>query len=218
MSDEFDGRVVVVTGAAGNLGSAVADAFFAAGARVAGVVHDGGAAAAADPRRAIVVADLLDAAATRAAAAAVLARWGRIDVLCNIAGGFAMGPAVHEAPDALWRRMFDLNVMTAVHAVQAVVPAMIAARSGCVVNVAAASSAHGGAGAAAYAVAKNGVARLSESMAAELKPWGVSVHCLMPTILDTPQNRAAMPRADRTAWISLAALSADVVALARSAL
>jgi NAD(P)-dependent dehydrogenase (short-subunit alcohol dehydrogenase family) len=200
MNDDFVDRVAVVTGAAGNLGRAVADAFAAAGARVAGVVRGKGAPAGEGERRLTVHADLLDEASTRAAADAVLARWGRIDILCNIAGGFAMGPPVHETPDDLWRRMFDLNVLTAVHASKAVVPAMIAAGYGRIVNIAAASSMRGLPNMAAYAVAKDAVVRLTESMAAELRPHGIGVTCIMPTVIDTPQNRMAMPTADRSQW------------------
>jgi NAD(P)-dependent dehydrogenase (short-subunit alcohol dehydrogenase family) len=214
MNDDFADRVAVVTGAAGNLGRAVADAFAAAGARVAGVDHGTGTPVGEGERRLTVRADLLDEASTRAAADAVLARWGRIDILCNIAGGFAMGPPVHETPDDLWRRMFDLNVMTAVHASKAVVPAMIAARYGRIANVAAASSVRGEANAAAYAVAKNGVVRLTESMAAELRPHGIGVTCIMPTIIDTPQNRAAMPKADASQWMSPAAIARFVLFVA----
>ena len=214
MTTDFTGRVAMVTGAAGNLGRAVVDAFVAAGARVASVDHGKGAAAESDDRRCTVHADLLDEASTRAAAAAVLARWGRIDILCNIAGGFAMGPPVHETPDDLWRRMFDLNVMTAVHASKAVVPTMIAARYGRIVNVAAASSLRGQANMAAYTVAKNAVVRLTESMAAELRPHGVGVTCLLPTIIDTPQNRAAMPAADASQWTPPGAIAAVLLFLA----
>ena len=215
---KFADRVAVVTGAGGNLGRAVVDAFVAAGAQVAAVEH--GASGAANPpdafdRRLTVHADLLDEASTRAAADAVFERWGRIDVLCNIAGGFAAGTPVHETPDDLWRRMFDLNVMTAVHASKAVIPRMITAGRGNIVNVAAASSVRGQANMAAYGVAKSGVIRLTESMAAELREHGICVACVLPTIIDTPQNRTAMPAADTSQWTPPAAI-ADVVLLLAS--
>src|SRR5262249_28593465 len=184
-----------------------------AGARVAGVDHGTGAPVDEGERRLTVHADLLDEASTRVAVDAVLARWGRIDILCNIAGGFAMGPPVHETPDDLWRRMFDLNVLTAVHASKAVVPAMIAAGYGRIVNVAAASSLRGQAHMAAYVVAKNAIVRITESMAAELRPHGIAVTCIMPTTLDTPQNRAAMPKADPREWTSPADIAKVVVTL-----
>jgi NAD(P)-dependent dehydrogenase (short-subunit alcohol dehydrogenase family) len=213
-------RVAMVTGARGNLGRAAVDAFVAAGSRVATFDRAGGVAdvpAPVDAQRYAVFADLLDAASTRAAVDAAFAHFGRIDVLCNIAGGFAMGPPVHEAPDDLWRRMFDLNVMSVVHACRAVVPRMIAAARGSIVNVAAASSARGQANMAAYAVAKNAVVRVTESMAAELRPHGIGVTCVMPTIIDTPENRAAMPDADFSQWTPPEAIAEVVLFLASDA-
>ena len=205
MSMDFRDKVAVVTGASGNLGRAVTEAFEQAGARVVMVDRRGGGAIgnqgpADAATRFGVAADLTDAASARAAGDAAFARWGRIDVLCNIAGGFTMGPPAHETPDDIWRRMFELNVMTVVHMSAGVVPRMIAAGQGAIVNVAAASSARGQAGMGPYAVAKNGVVRLTESMAAELRPHGIAVTCLMPTIIDTPENRAAMPGADTAGW------------------
>jgi len=218
MSMEFRDKVAVVTGASGNLGRAVIEAFERAGASVVMVDRRGGtgsAGGAADAAtRFGVAADLTDAASARAAGEAAFARWGRIDVLCNIAGGFAMGPPAHETPDDAWRRMFELNVMTVVHMSAGVVPRMIAAGQGAIVNVAAASSVRGQAGMAPYAVAKNGVVRLTESMAAELRPHGIAVTCLMPTIIDTPENRAAMPGADTAGWTPPADLARLVVWLA----
>jgi len=213
----FAGKVALVTGAAGNLGRAVAGAFAAAGAQVALVDHAKGDGGADDAQRFGVVADLRDEASTRAAVDAVFARFGRIDVLCNIAGGFAAGAPVHETSGDLWRRMFQLNVMSIVHTAKAVVPRMIAAGRGNIVNVGAAGSQRGLAGMAAYAVAKNGVARLTESMAAELRDHGICVTCVMPTTLDTPQNRAAMPGADAGLWTPPEALAELVLFLASDA-
>lgn len=220
MTLDITGRVAMVTGARGNLGRAVVEAFLSAGASVVTVDRAKSADDApivVDVRRYAVFADLLDGDSTQRAADAAFAHFGRIDVLCNIAGGFAMGPPVHETPDDLFRRMFDLNVMTAVHASKPVVPAMIAAASGLIVNVAAASSVRGQANMAAYAVAKDGVVRLTESMAAELRPHGIAVTCLLPTIIDTPENRAAMPDADYRGWQKPAELARTILELAPAA-
>jgi len=213
-------KVAIVTGARGNLGSAVVDAFIAAGARVATVDRATSAAdvpRVVDERSYAVYADLLSAESTLAAADAAFAHYGRIDVLCNVAGGFEAGTPVHRTPDDAWRRMFDLNVMTAVHASSAVVPRMIAAGRGSIVNIAAASSLRGQPNMAAYAVAKNAVVRMTESMAAELRAQGISVTCVLPTIIDTPQNRAAMPDADTRQWTPPAAIADVVLFLASDA-
>lgn len=217
---DFDGRVVLVTGAAGNLGRAVAKAFEARGARLALIdrrredLEAAFGARQAAPHL-LAAADLLEQAQVDATAQAALERFGRIDVLCNLAGGFAMGSAVHETSDDLWHSMMDLNAMSVLRTARAVVPAMLAAGSGRIVNVAAASATSGKAGMAAYCAAKSAVIRLTETMAAELRDRCIGVNCVLPSILDTPQNRAAMPEADFARWVTPAAL-ADVIAFLAS--
>ncbi|HEY2818585.1 MAG TPA: SDR family NAD(P)-dependent oxidoreductase [Casimicrobiaceae bacterium] len=220
-SIRFDGKTVLVTGAAGNLGKAVGSAFHDAGANVALVDLDERTLRdvwrADTPRRILLAADLLEESSIAGAAKAAHEKWGAIDVLCNIAGGFAAGPPVHEMPASLWQRMFDLNATSVVHAAKAVVPGMIARKTGNVVNVAAAGSVRGQAGMAAYIAGKNAVVRLTESMAAELRPHGVCVACAMPTIIDTPQNRAAMPDADSSTWTPPSAIAQIILFLASDA-
>jgi len=218
---DFTGKVALITGAAGNLGKAVADAFDAAGARQVLVDIDDGVLkkvyGAGSDRRYAIAANLLDEASTTRAAESALAKFGRIDVLCNIAGGFSAGPPVHQTPATIWQRMFDLNATSVVNTARAVVPAMIAAGAGNIVNVAAAASVRGQPNMAAYAVAKNAVVRLTESMAAELRGHGIAVCCVMPTVIDTPQNRAAMPDADISQWTPPEAIAEVVLFLASDA-
>ena len=140
MSMDFRDKVAVVTGASGNLGRAVTEAFERAGARVVMVDRRGGGGAGGGPAETAsrfgLAADLTDAASARAAGDAAFARWGRIDVLCNIAGGFAMGPPAHDTPDDAWRRMFELNVMTAVHMSAGIVPRTEASDPGRLIRLA----------------------------------------------------------------------------------
>jgi NAD(P)-dependent dehydrogenase (short-subunit alcohol dehydrogenase family) len=200
----FDGKVALVTGAAGNLGRAVGAAFHASGADVVLVDVDARALddayGASGERRLLLAADLIDEASIGAAVQAAREKLGKIDILCNIAGGFTSGPPVHKTPVAMWQRMFDLNTMSVVNTVKAVVPGMVERKTGNIINVAAAASVRGQPNMAAYSIAKNAVVRLTESMAAELRPHGICVCCVMPTIIDTPQNRAAMPDADTSQW------------------
>lgn len=210
--------IVVVTGAAGALGKAVAAAFLGQGACVIAVDLDVAALEKAWAGRldvCTVAVDLTDAVASRAAITGALG--GRTAaVLCNIAGGFDMGPAVHDTGDALWRRMMDLNVGTVVNASAAVVPGMLAARAGKVINVSAASSASGKGAMGAYCAAKSAVSRLTESMAAELREQGINVNAVAPSMLDTLANRSAMPGADTSKWVSLDDLAAVIEFLASS--
>ena len=213
MAAQFQGQRVLITGAAGGLGRVVATRFAAQGARLALLdislealrkVHG------EEPDRLLMAADLGEAAAVHAAVEAAVARLGGIDVLCNIAGGFRMGTPVHETPPETWSLMIGLNAGSVLAMARAVVPKMLAGGGGKIVNVAAMGGVRGGAQMAAYSAAKSAVVRLTESMAAELRDRGINVNCVLPSIIDTPANRAAMPEAEFGKWVAPAAL-ADVI-------
>jgi NAD(P)-dependent dehydrogenase (short-subunit alcohol dehydrogenase family) len=205
---------IFITGAAGALGNAVAKAFDAAGANTILIGRDiarlEAACGAASERRMFAIADLRNAASVAAAARAAAERFGRIDALCNIAGGFAMGTPVHATSDAQWDELFDLNVRSLRNAVAAVVPGMLDGQGGKVVNIASGSARQGLANMGAYCASKDVVIRLTESMSAELRAQGINVNCILPGTIDTPDNRAAMPNADRSKWVAPEAL-ADVI-------
>jgi NAD(P)-dependent dehydrogenase (short-subunit alcohol dehydrogenase family) len=205
---KFHDQVVAVTGANGNLGRALAQAALAQGAKVAllDVAFGADPALPATGMASIHQVNLLDAQSARACFVEI----GRVDVLCNIAGGFAMGDPVHATGDDVWARMFDLNVRTLLNSVRAAVPGMIERGRGKIVNVGATGGLAGHANMAAYSAAKSAVIRITESMAAELKRKGINVNCVLPSIIDTPQNRAAMPKADPSHWVAPADL-ADVI-------
>ncbi len=215
---DFTDNTALITGAAGNLGRALADAFAERGANL--VLLDlrreslEAALGSEGERRLLVPTDLLDPAQVDSAARVALARFNRIDVLCNIAGGFRMGEPVHATSDANWNFLFDLNVRTLVHAVRAVVPHMLAGGGGKIVNVGAFAAQRGAANMGAYLAAKSAVIRLTEAMSAELREKGINVNCVLPTIIDTPQNRAAMPGADPARWVAPADLANVIVFLA----
>jgi NAD(P)-dependent dehydrogenase (short-subunit alcohol dehydrogenase family) len=218
MAADLAGKVVVVTGAAGNLGRAVAAAFARAGAALALLDQDEAALRAAVAAQGaagggalLVAADAMDRAAIAAAAERVARERGRIDALCNLVGGFRMGDPVHATPPEVWRLMIDLNAGTLLNAAAAFVPRMLEAGvGGRVVNVAAAAALRGAAEMGAYSAAKSAVVRLTESMSAELRGRGINVNCVMPTTMDTPQNRAVMPQADPGDWVTTEAV-ADVI-------
>ncbi|MFO1302264.1 MAG: SDR family NAD(P)-dependent oxidoreductase [Burkholderiales bacterium] len=217
----MNASVVVITGASGNLGRALAATFAARDARL--VLIDrrrealDGAFGPEDAQRLHLVADLLDAAAVEAAAQAAVDRFGRVDVLCNIAGGFRMGPPVHETSDADWNFLFDLNARTLLHAARAFVPRMLQGGGGKIVNVGAFSAQKGVANMGAYVASKSAVIRLTESMAAELREKNVNVNCVLPTIIDTPENRKSMPNADPAKWVAPEDLASVIAFLASDA-
>jgi len=201
-----ESRVVMITGAAGNLGRAVAQAFADVGDRLVLVDLRADALAGAfgtdTPAQAMVATNLLDPAQADRAVQTALDRFGRLDVLCNLAGGFRMGEAVHETSDATWNFLFDLNARSLLHAVQAAVPRMLQRGGGKVINVGAFSAQKGAAQMGAYTASKAVVIRLTEAMAAELRERGINVNCVLPTVIDTPENRRAMPGADPAKWVT----------------
>ena len=213
---EFDGKHVLITGAAGALGGAVARRFARDGARLA--LFDRVIAKPPTGSEAGHLAfevDLLQPEAIRAVVDKTLAKFGRIDILCNIAGGFRSGSPVHETSPELWREMIDMNATSVLNMASAVIPAMVRERTGKIVNVAAMSAQSGKAGLGAYIVSKTAVIRLTESMAAELRDKGINVNCVLPSIIDTPANRRDMPKADFSKWVAPEAL-AEVIAFLAS--
>ena len=214
-------RTIVITGAAGNLGMAVAHVFANEGAQL--VLLDRapiGEAALVKlaPAQCLPIAlDLCDAAQVAAAVEQALARFGRIDVLCNLTGGFAMGDAVHDIGDSTWDFLHDMNVRTLRNTSRAVVPQMLRQGGGKIVNVGAYSAQRGLAHMGAYTAAKSEVLRLTEAMAAELRAKNINVNCVLPSILDTPQNRTDMPDADPARWVSPHDLAQVIAFLASDA-
>ena len=223
----FEHQCVIVTGASGNLGAAVARAFVDRGANVVLVdrsrEHMEHAGFTDDARHLISVTDLLDQTQVNAMVQAAVAKFGGIHVLCNIAGGFRMGEAVHETSDANWNFLFDINARTLLHAARAVVPQMLKQPSsasgsrGKIINVGAFGAQKGSAQMGAYAASKASVMRLTESMAAELREKNINVNAVLPTIIDTPQNRKDMPDADPVKWVAPEALADVVMFLASDA-
>jgi NAD(P)-dependent dehydrogenase (short-subunit alcohol dehydrogenase family) len=209
--------VVIVTGAAGNLGRAVAQAFQAKGARVVVVdrapdrLHRLFPDLVDSPDHLLATSvDLTSADAVAAMVEQAVERFGRVDVLVNAAGGFRAGTALHEVPLETWDFLLDLNARTVLIASQAVALHMLERGSGKIVNVSARAGLKGGARMAAYSASKAAVIRLTESMSAELKRKGINVNCVLPGTIDTPQNRAAMPDANHSRWVKPEAL-ADVI-------
>ena len=191
-------RVIAVTGGHGVLGRAVVEAAVAGGLRVAVIDHAVGREA---PEGVLELGgvDLTDSGAAERAMSAVMERFGRLDALLNIAGGFVW-QTVDDAEPA-WDRMFALNVTTALNATRAALPHLKRSDEGRIVNVGANGALKSAAGMGAYAASKSGVHRLTESLAEELKSTPVTVNAVLPTILETEQNRKDMPDADPSTWV-----------------
>jgi NAD(P)-dependent dehydrogenase (short-subunit alcohol dehydrogenase family) len=207
---------VVITGAAGALGRAVAHAFATGGAQLALLDR------APEPKEYLEAAgsqyffigavDLADPAQARRTMDSIAARLGGIDVLVNIAGGFRW-ETIADGKAETWDFMYMINLKTALCATQAALP-HLSSGHGRIINVGAAGAAKAGRGVGAYAASKAGVAKLTEALAEELKDKGINVNAVLPSILDTAPNRADMPDADFSRWVAPAALADVVVFLA----
>lgn len=213
--------VVMITGAGGNLGRAVAQNFARQGASLVLIDLNGDQLAKTQTmvsgaqRVEGFPTDLIDPDSVQETVKKVVEDFDRIDVLANIAGGFSMGPMLHETSDKDWNFMMDLNLRTVFHSCRAVIPQMLEQGGGRIVNVSARAAREGKGTMAPYCVSKAGVITLTESLAAEHKFNRINVNCILPGTIDTPQNRADMPDADHTKWVSPDAL-ADVVSFLAS--
>lgn len=206
---------VVVTGGFGALGRAVAKAFSDQGHKVSRVDF---AAEAPDSNSGgwdFPGVDLSDAEACEKVVAKICAQAGGIDVLVNIAGGFAWETLDDGSLDT-WQRMFTMNVLTAATMSKASLTALQDSAAGRIVCIGAGGAVHADAGLGAYAASKAGVHRLTEALAAELSGSTVTVNAILPSIIDTPANRSAMPDADTSDWVKPQAI-ADVILFLASA-
>jgi NAD(P)-dependent dehydrogenase (short-subunit alcohol dehydrogenase family) len=197
----LSGRKIVITGAFGALGSKVSAAVRAAGANVACIDHSA-TARAPDSLSNCVVIGGVDLSLPDSAAAALQAaakQMGGLDGLVNIAGGFRW-EKVAGGGIATWDQLYNINLRTAVNAVQAALP-LLGNEHGRIVSVGAAGSIKAGTGMGAYAASKAGIAKLTEALADELKDKGITVNAILPSIIDTPVNRADMPDADPARWV-----------------
>lgn len=221
---DFSGRVVIVTGAAGGLGSAVTRAFEMAGAKLVLVDRAADRLPRLFPEMVYspdhflaVSVDLTDPEAVDAMVEETVQRFGRVDVLANIAGGFRSGTPVHDTSFETWDYLLNLNARTVLIVSRTVIPHMLEQESGKIVNVAARAALKGSANMAAYSVSKSAVVRLTESMSAELKRNGINVNCVVPGTIDTPSNREEMPSADFSRWVKPEALADVILFLASDA-
>ena len=214
---EFEGKVVLVTGAAGNLGKAVVARFATKGATMVFADYSEQGMAAIPEEGLTVQVDLTSEDSVQAMVESVVASCGRIDVLANIAGGFTMGPMLHETDARDWEFMMNLNARSVFYTSKAVVPHMLKQGGGSIVSVSARAAKEGKGKMGPYCASKAAVITLTESLAAEHKYNDINVNCILPGTIDTPQNRDDMPDADFSKWVPPEALADVIVFLASDA-
>ena len=211
------GKVILITGAAGNLGRAVATAFAERGASLVLADYSTEGLEAIPESGLKIQVDLTSEASTRAMVAETVKENGQIVVLANIAGGFSMGPMLHETDAADWEFMMNLNARSVFYTSKAVIPHMLEQGGGSIVSVSARAAREGKGKMGPYCASKAAVITLTESMAAEHKHNNINVNCILPGTIDTPQNRNDMPDSDFSKWVPPSALADVIVFLASDA-
>jgi NAD(P)-dependent dehydrogenase (short-subunit alcohol dehydrogenase family) len=214
----------MITGAAGNLGAAVAKAFLELGAKLVLVDRSSDRLAGLYPELVrsndhflAQSVDLTNSGSVEQAVATAVERLGRIDVLVNTAGGYRAGRRLEDLTAEDWDFLFDLNARSVFFACRSVIPVMRSQGAGRIINVASRAALSGEADASIYGASKTVVLRLTESMAAELRDAGITANCVLPGLIDTPANRAGMPNADFSHWVSPESIAGAILFLASDA-
>lgn len=195
-------RVIFVTGAKGGLGTFVTQSFLDQGATVVGASHSISAEDFPSPNFTALCVDLTQSDAVRNAVDSVAQRFGKLDVLVHVLGGFAGGKTVADTDDATWRQMQELNVTAAFYILRAAIPHLRKSSNGRIIAIGslAASEPHPGLG--AYVTSKTALATLVRTVALENKGAGVTANVILPGTMDTPANRKAMPNSDSSKWLN----------------
>ena len=204
MAADFTNKVVVVTGAGGNIGQAVARRFAAAGAKVVLVGRSESEllAAAQELGGMVGVADVTDPASLDVLVKQVEGSYGKIDVLAHTVGGYNAGTPVHESGLDLWDKMMNLNARSVYVSCGRVAKHMVDNKiNGRIIAILAKNAYKGTPNNGAYSASKAAAQRILESMAAELGKLGITVNGIVPSTIDTPQNRAGSPNADYSKWV-----------------
>jgi NAD(P)-dependent dehydrogenase (short-subunit alcohol dehydrogenase family) len=210
-------KTALVTGADGGLGTHVTKALLDAGFLVAGLAPKI-KQSDFDNSRFTALPSRLDSLETaKRSADAVITKFGKIDVLAHLVGGFAGGPSVAETDDTAFRRMFEMNVDSAFHILRAVLPHMQKAGNGRIIGIGSRAAESPGAGVGAYSASKAALVSLIRTVAVENKDSGITANVILPGTIDTPANRKAMPGADTSHWVHPAAIASLIVWLASDA-
>lgn len=196
-----DGKVVIITGASGGLGTVVTKAFLDAGARVIGVDRSAHTRIPSHPSLSHIVVALDDPSAVAGLIAEVVEMYGRIDAVVHLVGGFAGGQPIDETTDETWDQMFAVNVRPAIVLTRAVLPIMRKSGAGSIVAIGSATALAPAANFSAYAASKAALASIIGTVAEENRQYGIRANVVAPNTMDTPANRAAMPDADPAKWV-----------------
>lgn len=213
----MNGKIVLVTGANGGLGSYVTQAFLDAGASVVGVSRKIQQADFSSPNFTAMSAEISNREAAAKLVEQIVTRFGRIDVLAHTIGGFAGGQSVADTDEATFRQMFDLNLNATFYILRAIIPAMRKTGNGRIIAIGSRAALEPGAGVGAYSASKAAMVSLVRTVALENHDVGITANVILPGTMDTPANRKAMPNADFSKWVQPAAVASLITWLAGDA-
>jgi NAD(P)-dependent dehydrogenase (short-subunit alcohol dehydrogenase family) len=210
-------KIAMVTGADGGLGTHVTRALLDAGATVIGVSRKAQPASSDKASYLAVAADLSSAETAKRTVDEIAARFGRVDILAHLVGGFAGGKTIAETDDTTFQRMLDLNLKSAFYVLRAVIPHMRRAGRGSVIAIGSRAAEDPGPGVGAYSASKAALVSLIRTVAIENKDVAITANVLLPGTMDTPTNRQAMPGADTSQWVQPASVASLIAWLASEA-
>lgn len=213
----MNGKIVLVTGANGGLGTYVTKAFLEAGATVVGSSRKIQQSDFNHPNFSAIPAEIKTHAGAGALVEQVVARFGRLDVLAHTVGGFAGGASIADTDDATFQLMFDLNLNATFHLLRAAIPELRKSGSGRIIAIGSRAAMDPGAGVGAYSASKAAMVSLIRTAAAENKDAGITANAILPGTMDTPANRKAMPNADFSKWVQPATVASLMLWLAGDA-
>jgi len=214
MTLDLQNKIALVTGADGGLGIHVTRALLDSGATVIGVSRNAQQSTANGPSFVALAADLSSAETAKTTVDGIAARFGRLDIVAHLVGGFAGGKTIAETDVATFQRMFDMNLNSAFYVLRAVIPHMRRAGSGRIIAIGSRAAEDPGPGVGAYSASKAALVSLIQTAALENKDLAITANVLLPGTMDTPGNRKAMPGADTSKWVQPASIASLIAWLA----
>jgi NAD(P)-dependent dehydrogenase (short-subunit alcohol dehydrogenase family) len=217
VNNPLQNKVALVTGANGGLGTHVTQALLDSGATVAGVSVKSRQADFEHSAFMAFPADISNPETAKKTVDDIAARFGRIDILAHLVGGFAGGKTVAETDDATWKQMLNVNLHSAFYILRAVIPHMRRIASGRIIAIGSRVTEEPARDIAAYSASKAALVSLIQTVALENKDFAITANVLLPGTMDTPGNRRAMPKADPSKWVQPASVASLIVWLAGDA-
>lgn len=211
------GKVVLITGANGGLGTPVTQALLDAGATVAGLSRKIEQSEFNSPAFMAISAEISSGDVAKAAVENVVARFGKLDVVVHTVGGFAGGQTVAQTDDATFQHMFDINLNSAFYLLRAAIPHVRKSAAGRIIAIGSRAAVDPGPGVGAYSASKAALVSLIRTIAAENRDAGMTTNVILPGTMDTPANRKAMPKADFSKWVQTENVASLVLWLAGDA-